>query len=62
MTLVGTKIASQVGTAEFIVKRGTADWPVDHDFERRGHAVGMREVIFPGLCETRNAKVRNRET
>ena len=57
--LVGAEIAGQIGTAELVVERGTADRPLDHDVERGHDAVGLAtEAGLPGLPVAGNAQVR----
>ena len=49
---IGTEIAGQIGTAEFIIERGTANRPVNHDLQRRCDPVGFSiyRIAIVFLC------------
>ena len=58
----GTEIATQVGTTKFIIEGRPANWPFDHDIQRRGNPARLAIGLFPGLLETGNIQVRHGET
>ena len=55
------EVAVDVRPAEFVVERGRADRPVEHDLQRDDDALGLAEILLPGLHEPGNAQVRDRE-
>ena len=48
--LEGAKVAGEIRSAEFVVERGTADWPFDHDFERSGQVIRVWEIRIPRVA------------
>ena len=55
------EVTRQIGSAEFVVEGRRADRAFDHDVERRGDALGLAVVRFPGLDVARNAQVGYRK-
>ena len=53
------EIAAQVRSPEFVVESRSTDRPVDHDLQRRRHAVRMRKIRFPRLWIAGDAQVRH---
>ncbi len=58
---IGTEIAVQRRTTEFVVERRAAERAVGHDVERGDDAIRLAEIFFPRLLKARNAQVRNRK-
>ena len=58
----GAEIAEQVGAAEFVVERGTAQRAVDHDVERRGDVFGFAVGLFPRLRQIGQVEVGHGKT
>ena len=59
---IGTEIAIQRRTTEFVVKRGAAQRAVGHDIQRGHNALRLTEIFFPRLFKAGNPQVRDRET
>ena len=59
--LEGPEVARQVRAPELVIEGRPADRPLDHDLERRRHAVGMRKIVFPRLSKSRYPQVRHGE-
>ena len=55
------EVAREVRPAEFVVERGCADRPVDHDGQRRRDPLRLRLRAFPRAHESRDSQVRDRE-
>jgi hypothetical protein len=51
------EVAENVRPAKFVVERGCAERPFDHDVERRSDARWLAEVLLPRLFEAGNAQV-----
>ena len=62
LLLERAKVAREVGPAEFVVERCGADRAFDHDRQCGGDAVGLAEVLFPRVRQSRYPQVRNRES
>ena len=60
--LKGTEIAEDARASEFVVERGRADRPVEHDLERGRDARRAAMVGLPGLLESGYTQIRHGET
>ena len=59
--LEAAEITAQVRTTEFVVERGRADRPLQHDLQGGSDTLWFtNRVALPGLCETGNAQMGNR--
>ena len=56
------EIARQIRPAEFVVERRRADWPVEHDLQRRDDAVRLADRVgLPRQIHARHPQVRGAE-
>src|SRR5690606_19877204 len=60
--LEGTEVAIERRTTELVVERGAAQGAFDHDVQRADDALGLAVGLFPGLEETGDVQVGDRET
>ncbi len=58
---VGSEVAGQRRTTEFVVKRRAAQRTFGHDIERGNNTVRLTKVFFPRLFKARNTQVGNGE-
>ena len=54
---IGAEITGEIDAAEFVVERGAAERPFDHDVERGGNACRFSVIVFPGLTMAGNIQV-----
>ena len=60
--LVHTKVAQQIRSAELIVERSTAQWPVKHDLQGTGRVRGLAVgLLLPRFSGIRQVQVRYRK-
>ena len=60
---IAAEISREIGAAEFIVERRTADRSVEHDLQRRGNTSRFaHRVRFPRLLRAGNAQIGDRKS
>jgi len=62
LRLKGAEVAQNVRPPEFVVECGSADRPFEHDLERRGDPQRAAYAALPGLNESGNLKIGDRES